>query len=798
VIEDEPINTTVQQFTIHRDKTDTNNRVLFYLNRSEGSEGYGKIHITNGTFTGYIDADDTSLDMHPVDTQGDGVPEPGSTTTPDGYSCGDEVYVNSSDQDFNLVQCGHADAWFASWEATGPDPTINVTFRKSVTISSSPYIGGDAPTKIQEGAEIPLLAKDSDEDNDGIPDYIENSTYHLANTNISVTTDWNDNDTDDDGIDDGNETLVNKDRIGGGYQWNSNPNAKHTDNDLINDGRERDGWRISTINRTVTYNGVTRDTYSWDYANKTSANITVTADPKNGDTDADGVHDGNEKRRLHTHPRRNITYGLTLEHQDRIIDPLAEKGVLRIGSVRGVGIAEDTRALKELQLNDSSDDFDFVYDRSSTETGLSLITYRSYPGELEHRGTKFGGWTNRTDTWLTNSEELTRSGRTHQTESIWDPDIDNDGLTDGQERKAITHADRFRGKRVIVAAPASDTSPTDADSDHDGYWDGWIGVYNASNSRDVILYPEHLKTGDGIEGTENVSEQVGTHPVKAAPSGRNATINGTDRHSNIHLGERHWGTDPADQTDTPVEQTQVTIEVDYHESVNETRFREDVFPVVRRTYALYGMDVEFVIDDRIQNDRLRNLSVQTTGGGSADYDARPPTNLGDAQVIESTYHNDSSAAYLFISPNGGENQWPMEDWVGVEGVASSQGASVGLGFGTLVFTEDHGGRGDGPLNTHLAKTTTHEVGHLLGTGRADDGQQYVILPREVYSGDPDSDDPTIEEVILESIVKEEWSAMSRSWNDAVNFKPMAGRYIAFSIEELSTLEFEDIQTREGN
>ena len=127
----------------------------------------------------------------------------------------------------------------------------------------------------------------------------------------------------------------------------------------------------------------------------------------------------------------------------------------------------------------------------------------------------------------------------------------------------------------------------------------------------------------------------------------------------------------------------------------------------------------------------------------------------------------------------------------------SRGAG-GSGIRSLVFTEDHGGRGDGPLNTHLAKTTTHEVGHLLGTGRADDGQQYVILPKEVYSGDPESADPTIEEVILESIVKEEWSAMSRSWNDAVNFKPMAGRYIAFSIEELSTLEFEDIQTREGD
>jgi hypothetical protein len=106
----------------------------------------------------------------------------------------------------------------------------------------------------------------------------------------------------------------------------------------------------------------------------------------------------------------------------------------------------------------------------------------------------------------------------------------------------------------------------------------------------------------------------------------------------------------------------------------------------------------------------------------------------EAKTIESPYHNDSSAAYLFIPPNGGENpELGIFDYTGEpEGVASSQGASIGLGFGTLVFPADHGGSDDGPLNTHLAKTTTHEVGHLLGTGRADDGQQYVI--DEGYSG----------------------------------------------------------------
>jgi hypothetical protein len=117
----------------------------------------------------------------------------------------------------------------------------------------------------------------------------------------------------------------------------------------------------------------------------------------------------------------------------------------------------------------------------------------------------------------------------------------------------------------------------------------------------------------------------------------------------------------------------------------------------------------------------------------------------------------------------------------------------GSGVGSLVFTADDGN--DGPINTHLAQTTTHEVGHLLGTGRADDGQQYVIVPKEVYSGDRDSD-RTPERVILESDLAREWSVMSSGWNSELNDQAVGDRYIAGSIEELSTLEFDDLETTE--
>jgi hypothetical protein len=117
------------------------------------------------------------------------------------------------------------------------------------------------------------------------------------------------------------------------------------------------------------------------------------------------------------------------------------------------------------------------------------------------------------------------------------------------------------------------------------------------------------------------------------------------------------------------------------------------------------------------------------------------------------------------------------------------------GIGSLVFTEYHGSSGDDPLNTHLAGTTTHEIGYLFGTGRADDGQQYVIVPKEVYNGDRDSD-RTPERVILELDPVREWSVMISGWNSELNDQPMGGRYIAVSIEELSTLEFDDVDSRE--
>jgi len=88
----------------------------------------------------------------------------------------------------------------------------------------------------------------------------------------------------------------------------------------------------------------------------------------------------------------------------------------------------------------------------------------------------------------------------------------------------------------------------------------------------------------------------------------------------------------------------------------------------------------------------------------------------------------------------------------------------------------------------------HETGHLLGAGRNDDGSIAGVVPQEVYSGNPD--DSTPEDVGYSGSERDQWSIMSSGWSDTVDNSPMNGDYVAFSIEELFTIEFNKIETIE--
>ena len=323
-----------------------------------------------------------------------------------------------------------------------------------------------------------------------------------------------------------------------------------------------------------------------------------------------------------------------------------------------------------------------------------------------------------------------------------------------------------------------DTSPGIADTDGDGYWDGWVGVYNVSYSRNVVLYPENLKDGNGIEAGERVDEQVGTHRIAEAPTptDRYAVIDGEKRHSNLHLGELHWETNPTDDSDAAYDQTTLTFEVDYHAQADDKALTvlNSSTSEVPTSYALYGMDVTFDVDDEI------------TDPDAASIDSR-----AHADDIEDDHHDqDESTAYFYITKT-----WPGKD---VPGITSTNGNDVAhLGFGSFILTDDF--FSSDPSKVDYAHTSVHEIGHLLGAGRLDDKTFHRVFPNfgkgEVYSGE--GDDTTLEFIELEGDIEREWSTMSGG-NEAINNKPMSGDYIAFSIEEVLELEFQYIATRGDN
>jgi len=127
--------------------------------------------------------------------------------------------------------------------------------------------------------------------------------------------------------------------------------------------------------------------------------------------------------------------------------------------------------------------------------------------------------------------------------------------------------------RVDGSSETYTTDPIDPDTDGDGYWDGWIGVYNVSYDHDrgidhaenVILYREHLSS-NGISGSEIVQEQVGFHDIDRAPSPFGADIDGDGdaEHSNIHIGELQWNTDPTVSSGSERPDLEIPIEIDYH------------------------------------------------------------------------------------------------------------------------------------------------------------------------------------------------------------------------------------------
>jgi hypothetical protein len=103
----------------------------------------------------------------------------------------------------------------------------------------------------------------------------------------------------------------------------------------------------------------------------------------------------------------------------------------------------------------------------------------------------------------------------------------------------------------------------------------------------------------------------------------------------------------------------------------------------------------------------------------------------------------------------------------------------------------------------LQSVTMHETGHALGVGWADDTpitflglDEFIPKGFEVYSNDEDGDgfesDETIED--LPGLI-DRWSIMGLGDAEDVGTGPMP--LLAYSIEELSTIEFDTIPSKDG-
>jgi len=395
----------------------------------------------------------------------------------------------------------------------------------------------------------------------------------------------------------------------------------------------------------------------------------------------------------------------------------------------------------------------------------------------------------RTDTWFSNQREL---GYTDP----WDPDTDDDGLTDGQEVEGLTLAkDGYVRLEVALNVVADGThtyrtSPTDADTDEDGYWDGWLGVYGVENSRNVILYMEHLRSDGGLAPDERVPAQAGTHDVSKAPSAMGADVDrdGSKEHSNIHVGELQWGANPDDPQDIPT--SELSVEVDYYAGADhqplDTETWEDG---IEENYALYGINVDIVRNEVLTDGDF----VPCIDTVLQPYCIEPDNGFGYSELFHIDVNHESTGAdeYVFVGHKAGGAIPDGEDQSGVN--------LYGVPYQGL-FVQGNQNEADevtastvrtSPYETGLAlvaaKSEIHEIGHSFGAGELDDrsliedpGRKFT-RDGEVYSGRPADETP---ETVRGS---DEWSIMSSGWNGELDDWPMKGRYFAYSIEELLSM-----------
>jgi hypothetical protein len=373
-----------------------------------------------------------------------------------------------------------------------------------------------------------------------------------------------------------------------------------------------------------------------------------------------------------------------------------------------------------------------------------------------------------------------------------DTDTDDDGLTDGQEVEYVTKRNPggpLAGPSVEVdddysGAEWDEMEADNPDSDGDGYWDGWIGVYDVGYSDNVILYREHL--GDGIDESEAVPEVVETH-----------TWNQETR-SNVHVGE------------LLITDRSLDVEIDYLAGQRRSLIADTV-EAAEWNYGVYGFNINYIVGEEEIGPEDLDPSV---------FDPHILTGIGDAQevnrreldILEDKFDDQSDATWALWGHCMGNDRpkTPIDltvDWdCSAAGHAFSNGAKKGeqyasgspYEFGFFIYGNNIGSVQEGQ------GTVMHETGHLIGIGLNDDKDKLSSVPvitlrtGEVPSGHPGNPDgyPPEDETPERSGTniggdEEEWTIMSYGREVYIDNSGPYGRQV-FSIEELLTVDFNNI------
>jgi transglutaminase-like putative cysteine protease len=481
--DDDGLKDGIEFYTFHTDplNNDTDDDGLLDGEEVDPRFGYNTNPTKNDTDNdGLLDGDEVKIyqtDPNNPDTDTDGLSDSLELDNSDGFTTDPLNPDTDSDGIPDGTEDRNRDGAVAKGEWNDDDGPGETDPNKKDTD------GGGLPDLSEIGIKNdPLDPTDDvttgDFDGDGLSDLQE----FIHGTNLT------DDDSDDDGLFDGEEVLV----------IFTDPLNPDTDGDGISDGEEihkgSDGYYTNPLKPDTDNDGL-EDGVEID---------TVGTDPTNPDTDDDGLEDGFEY---------NNDFNLTQDGIQRL-DPLNR-------DTDGGGVKDGTEYYNSLDPLDPTDDItlrdtddDGLTDEDEIELGTDLNNPDSDKDGLldgkEVHGFKTDPLRPDTDDdGLLDGEETVSGNDGYITEPT-NNDTDGDGLNDSYESlilhtdptKKDTDNDNLNDNIEIDDSDGLKTSPTSWDSDGDGLPDGWQDL-NQNSIKDLGEYEDRNLNGKLESGSWN-------------------------------------------------------------------------------------------------------------------------------------------------------------------------------------------------------------------------------------------------------------------------------------------------------